>query len=239
MNTGWITLNWIHIKYHIDIEMHLNLLKCVLTSMEIVIYICIGIGQRIIIYKYSNKMSINSVVMIFNIIFIWYLIHEKNMENNCRITIVILMGINDKDKLSHRSAYLCTQIYIITNWYFNAKHTIYIIYRHIWFSLFPTITICTRYITNFRKTKYFVVDAAKTYSIIAGLIGVLQTQFIKPFSTFVNYNKHRNAYEHIVIFAGVVVKIMDTYWNNIKLMKGNIIRIMWFQYGKGCRVMEQ
>ncbi len=90
-------------------------------------------------------------------------------------------------------------------------------------ALFPIIKICTRHMENFDKTKYLVVYIAKTYSMIAGLPGVLQPPFFKPLPKFLNYHKRRNTYQHIVMFRTSVVNIMDIYWNNIELMKGNII----------------
>ncbi len=84
----------------------------------------------------------------------------------------------------------------MTNGYFNAKCN-YTWYGYIMFLLFPTFRICTRLLKIFGRTKYYAVNAAKTYSMIASLLGVLQPFFFKPFPKFVNYNKHRNTYEYI------------------------------------------
>ncbi len=75
MNPGWITLNLIHTKYYIDIDM--DLLKWLMISMNIFIYIGIGIGQWIMIYKYGYDM----LWWLLTSNFIWYLVLKKNMEN--------------------------------------------------------------------------------------------------------------------------------------------------------------
>ncbi len=53
------------------------------------------------------------------------------------------------------------------------------------------------YSQNFGRTKYFAVYAAKTYSIILELLGMLQPPFLKPFSKFLTYKNNRNTYNCI------------------------------------------
>ncbi len=100
------------------------------------------------------------------------------------------------------------------------------IYRYPYLLSFRPPEYASDLMENFGRTKYFTVYAAKVYSITLGLLGMLQPPFFKPFPKFLNYNKHRNTYAYIVMFRGIIDRIMETCRKSMKLMKWNTIMII-------------